>query len=92
MVGLLVSASQLNQRAGQIAQDLRRNFEDAVQLNAWLLANPVVSGTDPLTLEPFSLSAGDASTLRTAYADLSYMKGASFDSSADVKKLWGIGS
>jgi hypothetical protein len=88
--GLTVNVSQLNQRAGSIALALKEAYEDAVDLNNWLLN--LTGEPDPLTQEPYNMTADDAYILRTAFADLAYMKTSAFDSSATVKKLWGIGS
>lgn len=90
MAGIQVTNTQLNQLAGRIALALKNAYDDAVDFNNWLLAHPKVGQTDPLVTD-YVMSGADADIIRGAIADLAYAKGVSFDSSANVKKLWGLG-
>lgn len=90
MAGLVVTGIQLNQLCGNIALNLKHNFTTAVDINNWLLAHPVVGGNDPL-VTTYGLTQPDADTIRSALADLAFMKTSAFDSSSPVKQLWGLG-
>lgn len=85
MAGLAPTAADLQYAAGQNALTLTLEFQKAVAINAYL------AGKTDQQLIDLGLSPEDATILKAAYADLAYMKGAAFDSSANVKALVGLG-
>lgn len=92
-IGQPVTPIAFNNLIGGNALALKREFDRAVSIKTWLDVHPPTGSpaVDPLTEEPFSYTAEQAAVIRSAYADLAYMKGAAFDSSAFVKQLWGVG-
>jgi hypothetical protein len=89
MPGMIVTATQLNQLCGNVSLNILTGYVTATYINNWLLANPVVGGVDPLVT--IGMSASDAVTIRAAMADLAFQKVSAFDSSQNVKALYGLG-
>ncbi len=85
MVGIQVSKTQINATAGEIAAKLKAQFDDAVALNEFFLRT---ANADLLEL---GFTQAEIDVLKSALADLAYMKGTSFDASAFVKQLYGMG-
>lgn len=85
MIGLPVSKTQLNDKVGQLALTLKKAFDDAVSINNFLLQTP------DATLVSLGFEQTDVTILKTALADLAYMKVTAFDASPSVKQLWGLG-
>ncbi len=85
MAGISPSAADIQYAAGHTALKLKLAYEDAVSINDFLLAT---SDADLVTL---GISQADVTVLKSAFADLAYQKGASFDSSQPVKRLVGLG-
>ncbi len=85
MAGKQVLVSDIQDSAGRIALSLKLAFQEAVDVNAFLIAH-----TDA-ELVALGLSQEDVTLLKSAFADLAYMKGAAFDSSPFVKRIWGLG-
>ena len=85
MAGLSPTSADVQYAAGQIAQNLKKYYTDAVSLNEFLLRT---SDADLITL---GISQEDITILKTAFADLAYQKIAAFDSSTAVRQLWGLG-
>lgn len=86
MLGIQVDRLALDSRAGDIALTLKRAYDQAVALNEFLVRTP---DTD---LEALGFTAPEIATLKSAFADLAFGKENSFDSSAHVKLLYGMGS
>ena len=63
MLGYVVDQNVLNMRSAQAVLDLRSAFDQIENIAKWLSSHPN-SGTDPLTLEPFSYSTDEAYVLR----------------------------
>ena len=85
MAGLSPTADDIQFACGRTALNLKRFYEDAVSINAYLL-----SKTDA-ELIALGISQADVTVLKSAYADLAFQKANAFDSSAFVKKLVGLG-
>lgn len=85
MPGIPVSHTQLNDQIGQIALRLKQAFDDAVNINNYLVATP---DDDLLAL---GFTQDEINIIKSAYADLAFSKVNSFDSSNFVKKLYGLG-
>jgi hypothetical protein len=85
MAGKLVTAAEIHETAGMVALNLKVMFQAALDLNEYLLAH-----TDQ-ELIAMGMTAPDVTLVKAALADLSYMHDTAFDSSASVKKLWGLG-
>ena len=85
MAGLNPTAADVQYAAGQISQNLKKYYQDAVSLNDFLLRTP---DADLVTL---GISREDVTILKNAFADLAYQKATAFDSSTAVKQLWGLG-
>lgn len=85
MAGLSPSAADVQYAAGQCALKLKQSYEDAVSINAYLLA------TSDADLVALGIPQTDVTTLKSAFADLAFQKVASFDSSQPVKRLVGLG-
>lgn len=85
MAGKQVLATDLQDTCGRIALTLKTAFQEAVDVNAFLVAHTTEE------LVALGIPTEDVAVLKSAFADLAYMKGAAFDSSAFVKQLWGLG-
>jgi hypothetical protein len=86
MAGQLVTASDIHQAAGRVALNLKVMFQQAVDLNEFLIAHTEQE------LVALGMTAPDVALVKSALADLAYMKATAFDSSSFVKQLWGLGS
>lgn len=91
--GIQVTPAGFQALIGAVALNLKQNFDRAVSVKTWLDANPPAGSpvVDPLTVAPFSYSADQAAMIRAAFADLAYMKTTAFDTSTNVKQLYGCG-
>jgi len=85
MAGTSPTAADIQYAAGQVALNLKKAFADAVSLNEFFLRS---ADADLVAL---GLTQTDVTLLKTAFADLAYMKASAFDSSTFVKQLWGLG-
>lgn len=85
MAGLLFEKKDIEYAAGTIAFNLRKEYERAVVLNQRIQALTDAEWT------ALGISNADRDVYKAAYADLAYQKAQSFDSSANVKQLWGLG-
>jgi hypothetical protein len=85
MAGLNPTATEIQAQAGGIALTLKIYFDKAVSLNQFLLTKTTEE------LVALGIPEADVALIKTAYADLAYMKWAAFDSSTFVKRLWGMG-
>ena len=85
MAGKVVLLTDLQDACGRIALMLKTGFQDAVDVNAFLLAH-----TDS-ELIALGMTQADVTLIKSAFADLAYMKAAAFDASPFVKQLWGLG-
>ena len=85
MVGASVNKDQLDSAMGSNTLQLKRQFDDAVAINDYLVRTP---NEDLLAM---GYIQSEIDTMKSAYADLAYGKTNSFDSSPHVKKLYGMG-
>lgn len=85
MAGIPVTKTQLDDKVGQTALTLKKAYDDAVDINTYLVATP---DADLIAL---GFTQADVTLIKSAYADLAYQKTTAFDSSTFVKKLWGLG-
>lgn len=85
MIGASVTMGDLNFQAGEITSWLNEYYNRAVEIKQFI----EVIGTEGLVALGFT--ADEAATLETAFNDLAYQKETAFDSSAAVKKLYGLG-
>jgi len=94
-VGLPVTQSEINTRAGDIARAFQANFEDVATMQGYLEATP---NSD---LEALGFTADDVASLKTAFADLAQLGriwsglealAAPKDFRTFVRRLWGVGA
>lgn len=85
MIGIQVTKDQLNTQMGEVALNLKRNYERAVSINDFLLR------TVDADLINLGFSQGEVNTMKSAFADLSFQKASAFDSSQPVKLIYGLG-
>jgi len=94
-VGLPVSKSEIDSRAGDIARAFQSAFNDVAMLQQYLTATP--DGD----LVALGYTSGEVATLKTAYADLTqlgtlWIGAAALPAAKDfrtfVSRLWGVGS
>ncbi len=86
MAGQLVTAADIHSACGRVALNLKVMFQQAVDINAFLIAH-----TDQELID-LGMTQADVTLVKSAMADLAYMKATAFDSSTFVKQLWGLGS
>ena len=94
-VGLPVTKSEIDIRAGDIARAFQKNFEDVVTMQTYLEATPNAD------LVALGYSDQEVATLKTAFADLSQLAriwsgaealAAPKDFRTFVRQLWGVGA
>jgi len=94
-VGLPVTKSEIDARAGDIARGFQKAFEDVYTMQTYLEATP-----NP-DLVALGYSDSDVAILKTAFVDLTQLAGiwagidalaAPKDFRAFVRQLWGVGS
>ena len=85
MAGIAPTAVDIQYAAGQTALKLKQAYEDAVAINSFLLAQ------SDAALNALGIAEADVTLLKAAFADLAYQKSTAFDSSQNVKQLWGLG-
>jgi hypothetical protein len=94
-VGLAVTKNEIDTRAGDIARQFQRSFEDVLTMQGYLLAtaNP--------DLETLGYTPEEVASLKTAFADLEQLAriwtgaealAAPKDFRTFVKRLWGVGA
>jgi len=84
-IGIGVTKGDISYICGQICLQLKINFDKAVNVNAFLLTQ-----TDEVLIE-MGFIQGEIDTIKSALADLAYMKETAFNSSPHVKLLYGMG-
>lgn len=85
MIGESITQGQLNQAAGTVTLELKRNYDRAVAINEFLLR------TSDADLIALGFTQAEVTTIKSAFADLAYQKTQAFDSSTFVKQLYGLG-
>jgi len=85
MIGQQVTKQDLNFKAGDIASWLNEYYNQAVEIKQY------IEGVGISGLEALGFTTEEATTLQTAFNDLAFQKEEAFDSSAAVKKLYGLG-
>lgn len=94
-VGLPVTKSEIDSRAGDIARAFQDQFNDVATMQSFLLATP-----NP-DLEALGYTADDVAALKTAFTDLAQLGTiwtgqAALASAKDfrvfVRRLWGVGA
>ena len=94
-VGLPITKSEIDSRAGDTARAFQRAFADVATLKGYLDATPDAD------LVALGYTAGEVATLKTAWADLSQLGtiwagAASLATAKDfrtfVRQLWGVGA
>jgi len=94
-VGLPVTKSEIDTRAGDIARAFQDHFGDVVTMQTFLAAIPNAD------LEAMGYSADEVATLKTAFADLTQLGtiwtgqaalAAPKDFRVFVSRLWGVGA
>jgi hypothetical protein len=94
-VGLPISKSEIDARAGDLARAFQDHFADVVTMQAFLTKTPNAD------LETLGYTPDDVATLKTAFADLTQLGeiwigsaalAAPKDFRVFVSRLWGIGA
>lgn len=94
-VGLAVTKSEIDSRAGELARNFQRSFEQVLTLKAYLDATPDQDLVD------LGYSSGEVAVLKTALADLTTLQavwsgaatqGSLKDFTTFVRQLWGLGA
>lgn len=85
MAGIEPTAADINYACGQSCLTLTLEFQKAANINAYL------QGKTDQELIALGLDQAAVTLLKSAFADLAYMKQTAFDSSQNVKKLVGLG-
>jgi hypothetical protein len=94
-VGLPVTKSEIDTRAGDIARTFQRSFEDVITMQNFLTA------TVDADLVEMGYTADEVASLKTAYADLMQLARiwsgaeplpAAKDFRVFVSRLWGVGA
>jgi hypothetical protein len=94
-VGLTVSKSEIDSRAGDIARRFQQSFEDVLTMALYL------DGTTEQALIDLGYTANEVAVLKTAWADLVQLGtiwtgSAALASAKDfrvfVKQIWGVGA
>ena len=94
-VGLSVTKTEIDTRAGDIARAFQKSFEDVVTMQTYLEATP-----NP-DLVALGYTDQEVAVLKTAFADLSQLGriwggaealAAPKDFRAFVRQLWGVGA
>jgi len=94
-VGLPVTKTEIDARAGDLARSFQNNFQDTATLQGYLDA------TDQATLEGLGYTPDDVASLKTAISDLAQLGriwagaeplAAAKDFRTFVRRLWGVGS
>ena len=94
-VGLAVTKTEIDTRAGDIARGFQNQFADVVTMQQFLTAT---SSTD---LEALGYTPDEIATLKTAFTDLAqlgqiWIGAATLPAAKDfrvfVKRLWGVGA
>lgn len=84
MAGLEVSRALLDAKAAEALLELRNAYDKATVVRGWLELHPIdTDGTDPLTVEPFSYTATEASNIRTVFDQLGKLQ---IDTLADLAR------
>ncbi len=94
-VGLPVTKSEIDTRAGDIARAFQNNFIDVATLQTYLASTPDAD------LVALGYTSGEVATIKSAFADLTQLGTiwtgsaalpAAKDFRAFVRLLWGVGS
>jgi nickel-dependent lactate racemase len=94
-VGLSVTKTEIDSRAGDIARAYQKSFEDVLTMQTYLEATPNAD------LELLGYTPDEVATLKTAFADLSQLARiwagaealpAAKDFRTFVRRLWGVGA
>lgn len=94
-VGLPVTKSEIDSRAGDIARTFQRNFENVLTMQGYLEATPTAD------LVALGYTDQEVAVLKTAYADLTQLAAiwagadalaAAKDFRQFVRQLWGVGA
>jgi hypothetical protein len=94
-VGLPVTKTEIDSRAGDIARAFQKNFEDVLTMQTYLEATP-----DP-DLIALGYTEQEVAVIKTAFADLTLLSRiwsglealpAPKDFRAFVRQLWGVGA
>ena len=94
-VGLVITKTEIDTRAGETAQHFQRAFEDVLTMQTFLEATPNAD------LEGLGYSPQEVAVLKTAFTDLTQLAGiwagqnnlpAPKDFRAFVRQLWGVGA
>ena len=94
-VGLPVTKTEIDTRAGDIARSFQRSFEDVLTMQTYLEATP-----NP-DLVALGFTDQEVATLKTAFVDLSQLSriwvgaealAAAKDFRTFVRQLWGVGA
>jgi len=94
-VGLPVSKSEVDNRAGQIAKSFQKAFNDVATMQSYLVQTPNAD------LVALGYTDQEVATLKTAYTDLAQLADiwigksslpAAKDFRTFVRQLWGVGN
>jgi hypothetical protein len=94
-VGLPVTKSEIDSRAGDIARSFQDRFADVITMQSFLVATPNAD------LETMGYTPDEIATLKTAFADLTQLGqiwtgSAALPAAKDfrvfVSRLWGVGA
>lgn len=94
-VGLAVTKQEIDTRAGDIARNFQRQFEDVGTMQTYLVQTP---DADLIAL---GFTGDDVASLKTAFADLAQLANiwvgnealaAPKDFRTFVRRLWGVGA
>src|SRR5262245_26639995 len=94
-VGLAITKSEIDARAGDIARSFQREFENVATMQGFLESTPNAD------LEALGYSADEVASLKTAFSDLAQLGriwigaealAAPKDFRIFVRRLWGVGA
>lgn len=94
-VGLPVTKDEIDTRAGDVARNFQRQFENVVTMQEYLLATPEAD------LIALGYTPNEVAVIKTAFADLSQLGriwigsealAAAKDFRTFVRQLWGVGA
>lgn len=85
MIGQQITKDQLNQLMGDNTTILHREYIKAVSIKEFF------DRTSDATLVALGFVQSEVNIMKSAYADLAFQKTSAFDSSQNVKLLYGTG-
>lgn len=85
MIGLQINKGELDRTIGENTASLHREYTRAVAIKEFF------DRTSDKNLTDLGYTTEEVAIMKSAYADLAYQKTTAFDSSQNVKLLYGLG-